>query len=96
MKFEHWLIMYDIKDIRRLRKVSRIAEKYGKRVQNSVFEAFVDSSIIKLLRSRINKVIDKSEDSVVYLVMCETDWNRRNKFGKGKSEEIDEANMLIL
>ena len=34
----HWLLIYDISDPKRLRKVAKIANAFGNRVQRSVFE----------------------------------------------------------
>ena len=51
---------------KRLRKVSKICENYGIRVQNSVFECVVDNLQFEMLKSDIDKVIDKERDSVRY------------------------------
>ena len=33
-----WIVLYDIRNPRRLRRVARLMEGYGQRVQHSVFE----------------------------------------------------------
>lgn len=49
---------------KRLRKVAKICEKYGVRVQNSVFEVLVDAAELVVLKSALSDVIDKENDSV--------------------------------
>lgn len=65
------LITYDVSTQsvdgkRRLRKVAKICENYGQRVQNSVFECVVDSVLLQKIKKEINQVIDKDEDSIRY------------------------------
>ena len=65
------LITYDVSTQsvggkRRLRKVAKICENYGQRVQNSVFECVVDSVLLQKIKKEINQVIDKNEDSIRY------------------------------
>lgn len=59
------LIAYDIADPRRLRRVIKIMESYGERLQYSVF--LCDLSGIELARwhAEILDVVRQSEDSVV-------------------------------
>lgn len=49
---------------RRLRKVAKLCERYGMRVQNSVFEVLVDPAQLAELKAGIRKVIDPQLDSV--------------------------------
>lgn len=49
---------------KRLRKVAKICEKYGVRVQNSVFEVLVDAAELVVLKSALSDVIDNENDSV--------------------------------
>lgn len=61
------LVTYDIDQTdggKRLRKVAQICEKYGIRVQNSVFEMDIDTSKILVLKNSLENIIDRSSDSV--------------------------------
>jgi len=63
------LITYDINTEdkagkRRLRRVAQTCEKYGQRVQYSVFECDLDQAQLEVLMHRIEKLIDKESDSV--------------------------------
>ncbi len=81
MDFNHYLIIYDIRDDNRLRKIAKIMEDYGVRVQKSVFEMEATDKTIKNLRERVQRVIE-NEDYVVYFKICEKDWQKREKYGK--------------
>lgn len=65
MSRRRYLIAYDICEDRRLRRVIKIMEAYGQRLQYSVF--LCDLSAIELVqwRSAIVPTINASEDSVV-------------------------------
>ena len=63
------LITYDVdtrdaNGARRLRKVAKLCERNGMRVQNSVFEVFVDSAQLTTLKLALSKIIDEERDSV--------------------------------
>ena len=43
---------------KRLRKVAKICERYGMRVQNSVFECILDNAQCVMLKSLLTDIID--------------------------------------
>lgn len=49
---------------KRLRQVANICEKYGIRVQNSVFEVEVDAAQLAVLKAEMIRRIDIEQDSV--------------------------------
>lgn len=49
---------------RRLRRVARICQDYGQRVQYSVFECQVDAAQWTILRTRLISEIDETVDSL--------------------------------
>ena len=49
---------------KRLRKVAKICERYGMRVQNSVFEVLVDTAQLVVLKCELETVSDMEQDSV--------------------------------
>lgn len=63
------LLTYDV-DVtdkagaKRLRKMAKICENYGVRVQNSVFELIIDTTQYTALKCMIVELIDKDKDSV--------------------------------
>lgn len=61
---------YDIADTdaeggRRLRRIAEVCERYGQRVQLSVFECRVSSTRLARLIGEIEDVIDANADSVL-------------------------------
>ncbi len=93
---QHWLIIYDIRDVKRLRNVAKKMEGCGMRVQKSVFEVNAPLPVIKKLRSDVNKLIDE-EDFVAYFNICERDWQKRIKFGPGDQRmDVEEKPFYIL
>lgn len=73
------LVVYDINEenggTKRLNKVAKICEKYGNRVQDSVFEVEVDFSQIRLMEHELEDTIQNDLDSV-----------RLYKIGKSQSD----------
>ncbi len=53
----------------RLRKVAKICEDYGRRVQNSVFECLIDAAQLKVLKARLSEVINPEKDSLRFYVL---------------------------
>lgn len=63
------LVTYDVdftqpKGARRLRKVAKLCERYGVRVQNSVFEMLVDPAQLARIKVSLSEIIDMKADSV--------------------------------
>lgn len=73
MARRRYLIAYDISDPKRLRKVIKVMESYGQRLQYSVF--LCDLSGVELVnwRSDILAVVKLAEDSVVDLDLGQVD-----------------------
>ena len=63
------LITYDVSTSssggqKRLRKVAKLCQNYGQRVQNSVFECIVDSAQFATLKFELCQIIDVKKDSL--------------------------------
>lgn len=76
---------------KRLRKVAKICERYGMRVQNSVFEVLVDAAQLVTLKSELEKVIDIAQDSVRFYRLGNTYENRIETMGKRPLVEVGKA-----
>lgn len=49
---------------KRLRKVAQLCERYGSRVQNSVFEVLLNAAQLAALKAELQKIICPDMDSV--------------------------------
>lgn len=63
------LVTYDVKTEtsagrKRLRKIAKECVNYGQRVQNSVFECMLDSTQYRLLKGKLQNIMDEDEDSI--------------------------------
>ena len=67
------LILYDIADAKRLRRVARVCEDFGVRLQNSVFECDISPVQLQRLQARVLRVIDVHQDSMRYIPLCVRD-----------------------
>ncbi|EST51952.1 CRISPR-associated protein Cas2 [Brevibacillus panacihumi W25] len=93
------LITYDVSTTRgegqrRLRRVAKICQNYGQRVQNSVFECVVDSTQFAILKLKLLEVIDQQQDSLRFYQLGN---NYKNKVEHvGAKESIDLEGPLVL
>lgn len=96
MEKRHWLVLYDIREERRLAKIAKIMASYGHRVQKSVFEVHAPKAVVMDLKCRVEQVIDMEEDFILLFEVCERDWQKRQCFGKNLEKEEDNENFVIL
>ena len=79
---------------KRLRKVAKVCEAYGCRVQNSVFELLIEPAQLVALKARLTAVIDADKDSVRFYRLG-SNWRPRvESLGRGLRFEQD--NVLLL
>lgn len=63
------IIAYDVEDDRRRRRVAKLLEAIGKRVNKSVFECFITDRQIEKLKAKIARHVTRY-DSVLYYQLC--------------------------
>lgn len=93
------VVAYDVKTEteagrRRLRRVAKVCEDVGQRVQNSVFECLVDAAQWTVLRARLAKEANLSEDSLRFYFLGDNWRNRVEHVGAKKS--YDPQGPLIV
>ncbi|NLC40931.1 MAG: CRISPR-associated endonuclease Cas2 [Clostridiaceae bacterium] len=71
------IICYDVSTMtpagrKRLRNVAKTCEKYGLRVQNSVFECHIDSMQLRKLKHELKSIIDLESDSLRFYNLGES------------------------
>lgn len=65
-----YLVCYDIRDARRLRKVAKHVEGYGTRMQYSVFRCWLSPQQLQRLRWELTQDFVKPEDDVLFIPLC--------------------------
>lgn len=93
------LVTYDVstetpEGRKRLRRVAKVCENYGQRVQHSVFECLVDPTQWAAMRLRLIGMIDKNEDSLRFYFLG-ANWKRRVEH-LGASPTYDLEEPLIV
>ncbi len=93
------LITYDInvttsEGRKRLRRVAKICENYGQRVQNSVFECLVDPALWVNIQHQLEQEYDPSTDSLRYYYLG-SNWKHRVEH-HGAQVSYDPEGPLIL
>ena len=79
---------------RRLRKVAKLCERYGCRVQNSVFEVLLDPAQLAALKAGLEEIICKETDSVRLYRLGNTYRNRIEVIGRTGIIETGEPLLL--
>lgn len=93
------LITYDVNittsdGTKRLRTVAKECVDHGKRVQNSVFECLLTEAQLIKLKSRLESIIDKKQDSVRFYILG-NNWKRKVET-IGKNMGVDFTGDLII
>ena len=86
------LITYDVntedgEGKRRLRKIAKQCVNYGQRVQNSVFECWVDAAQCKMLQHLLIEIMDVKKDSLRFYYLGNNYKNKIQHFGVKESYE---------
>ena len=66
------IIAYDIADKLRLRRVAKCCERYGGRIEKSVFELNLDTRRFTDFWRELSSLIDDQQDAVVAYPVCAT------------------------
>ena len=96
---ENILVCYDVRTTdlageRRLRRVAKVCERYGQRVQQSVFECSVTIADLERFLARLVKEIKASEDSLLVYTIG----TPRDRFVRtfGVDRRVDFEGPLVL
>ncbi|MCI1859201.1 MAG: CRISPR-associated endonuclease Cas2 [Sporolactobacillus sp.] len=88
------VITYDVSTTteegrKRLRRVAKICQDYGQRVQNSVFECIVDSTQFAELKIKLLGVINKELDSLRFYKLGKSYKNKIEHVGAKPSLDLE-------
>ncbi|MDD4493625.1 MAG: CRISPR-associated endonuclease Cas2 [Eubacteriales bacterium] len=78
----------------RLRKVAKLCQNYGQRVQNSVFEVALDYGALLKFKSSLLSIIDDEKDSLRFYYLGNNWKSRVEHFGA--KETYDPEGPLII
>lgn len=92
------LITYDVSTEdkagkNRLRKVAKVCQNYGLRVQNSVFECEVDSALLLTIKKKLKEIILEEKDSLRFYNLGD---KRKNIEHYGAKPSFDVTDVLIV
>ena len=87
------LITYDVNTSTeagkvRLRKVAKECVSYGKRVQNSVFECILDAATSRMVKHRLEGIIDPEVDSLRFYYLGNNYKNKVEHVGAKKVQDV--------
>lgn len=93
------LVTYDVSITdaggqKRLRRVAKVCQNYGVRVQNSVFECVVDEAQFVLLRDRLKKEIALEQDSLRFYRLGNNYKDKVEHYGVKREISVDEPLIL--
>lgn len=75
------LTTYDIADPKRLRRVARLCERFGARVQESVFLMELEPHEWQRMVQGIARIVDSESDTVRYIPVCRADLSHSRGLG---------------
>ncbi|MDX9746508.1 MAG: CRISPR-associated endonuclease Cas2 [Syntrophales bacterium] len=93
------LVSYDVATneaggARRLRRVAKVCQNYGQRVQYSVFECLVNPAQWTVFREKLIKEIDINSDSLRFYFLG-ANWKRRVEH-VGAKPALDQEGPLVV
>ena len=93
------LVSYDVSMMeaggaKRLRRVAKICQNHGQRVQYSVFECILEPAQWTMMRQQLLDVIDQRQDSLRFYFLG-ANWRRRVEH-VGAKASIDQEGPLII
>lgn len=89
------LVCFDIVDDRTRTRAAKVLKEYGLRVQKSVFECSLagEEKFLKM-KTRIEDLIDSSEDTVRYYVVCRSCLEKMEYSGIGDAPDLRDYRVV--
>ncbi len=78
------ILVYDV-NVKRTTKVMKTCREYLNHIQNSVFEGEVSKSKLEEMKSKIKKIINKEEDSIIIYYLYFDKYSKKEIMGKDKN-----------
>lgn len=91
----HYLVITDIADARRLRRAARVCERWGERVQESVYLMELDNGELLRLQMALRDILDHAADSARYYPLCGMDLARSGGEGLGRGLKPGGSHWIV-
>lgn len=78
------ILVYDV-NVKRTSKVMKICRQYLNHIQNSVFEGEISKSHLTEMKMKINRIINKNEDSIIIFYLYLDKYSKKEILGKDKN-----------
>lgn len=93
------LITYDVstefsEGRKRLRKVAKLCEDYGQRVQNSVFECSIDMALWVQVKAKLLAEVNVEQDSLRFYYLG-SNWERKVEHYGTKPSYHPEGTLIV-
>jgi CRISPR-associated protein Cas2 len=79
------ILVYDV-NVKRTTKVMKLCRQYLSHIQNSVFEGEISDSNFKELKMKLNKGLNKKEDSIIIYQLYLDKYAKKEILGKNKND----------
>lgn len=89
------VIAYDISNPKRLRRVAKVCERFGARVQLSVFECWLEGDRFDQLVAELKKEISPKDDQIVLYTLDANTAKRRVSIGI-RATFTDRAQVCVV
>ena len=91
------LVSYDITSDRRRRRIANLLENYGKRIQYSVFECYLDEKRYQKLYQEIAKeTMDMTDGSVRFYYLCANCMPKMWLIGQEKPSIFKDDKVIVI
>ena len=91
----NYLIIYDISDEKRLRRIAKLMESYGVRVQKSVFETKLNLVRLSELKKKATELIDEKEDGMKFFKFCPKCWQKKDCIGEQFDTNLFQPLLIV-
>ena len=89
-----FIVCYDIADDRRRDRMAVMLLNFGRRVQESVFVADLDTERASAMGQEIRKIVEAVEDCVHVFPLCSACWSKAEVVGLGELPADSEFYVL--
>ena len=84
------MVAYDVRDPKRLRKVAKLLEGYGSRIQYSIFRVHLTETKLQKLRWELEQKME-SEDNLLVIPLCNRCAGKVNELSRGDESDWGDA-----